>query len=51
MKTLNTIVTASLLALSIGNVFAAGSPGVETQTQGFLNALDQAGRELKDHLK
>ncbi|MGP9823943.1 alpha/beta hydrolase [Ectopseudomonas khazarica] len=31
--------TAGLLALAIGNSFAAGSPGVERNTQGFLDAL------------
>ena len=50
MKTLNTVITASLLALSIGNAFAAGSPGVETQTQGFLNALAQGGGKPLEQL-
>ena len=35
--------TASLLALSIGNAFAAGSPGVEHNTQAFLEALAAGG--------
>ena len=43
MKTVNTALTASLFALSISYAFAAGSPGVETKTQGFLNALAQGG--------
>ncbi|WP_240222712.1 alpha/beta hydrolase [Rheinheimera hassiensis] len=50
MKALNTVITASLLALSIGNAFAAGSPGVETQTQGFLNALAQGGGKPLEQL-
>lgn len=50
MKTLNYVVSASLLALSIGNVFAAGSPGVEQQTQGFLNALAQGGGKPLEQL-
>ncbi|RUO34109.1 alpha/beta hydrolase [Aliidiomarina soli] len=48
MKIVNTIVSASLLALSIGNAFASSSPGVETQTQGFLNALAEGdGKPLE----
>lgn len=50
MKTLNTIISASLLAFSIGNAFAAGSPGVENQTQGFLNALAQGGGKPLEQL-
>jgi len=50
MKTLNTVITASLLALSIGNAFAAGSPGVEINTQGFLNALAQGGGKPLEQL-
>ena len=50
MKTLNTVITASLLALSVGNAFAAGSPGVETQTQGFLTALAQGGGKPLEQL-
>lgn len=50
MKTLNTVITASLLALSIGNAFAAGSPGVEPKTQGFLNALAQGGGKPLEQL-
>ncbi len=38
--------TAGLLALAIGNSFAAGSPGVERNTQGFLDAL-AAGAPLE----
>ena len=40
--------TAGLLALAIGNSFAAGSPGVERNTQGFLDALAaSAGQPLE----
>ncbi|MFI8579842.1 alpha/beta hydrolase [Ectopseudomonas khazarica] len=40
--------TAGLLALAIGNSFAAGSPGVERNTQGFLDALAaDAGQPLE----
>ncbi|MFV9655624.1 alpha/beta hydrolase [Pseudomonas sp. NY15366] len=35
--------TAGLLALAINSSFAAGSPGVERTTQGFLNALASGG--------
>ena len=34
---------ASLLALVTGNTFAAGSPGVEYNTQAFLQALEAGG--------
>ncbi|MBD9415155.1 alpha/beta hydrolase [Pseudomonas sp. PDM16] len=34
---------ASLLALATGNAFAAGSPGVEHNTQVFLEALEAGG--------
>ncbi|WP_156114953.1 alpha/beta hydrolase [Pseudomonas sp. ML96] len=34
---------ASLLALATGNAFAAGSPGVEHNTQAFLEALEAGG--------
>ncbi|MDC7825335.1 alpha/beta hydrolase [Pseudomonas sp. BLCC-B13] len=34
---------ASLLALATGNTFAAGSPGVEHNTQAFLQALEAGG--------
>lgn len=43
MKPISTFVTASLLALSVGNAFAAGSPGVEHNTQAFLEALAAGG--------
>jgi len=42
--------TASLLALSIGNAFAAGSPGVEHNTQAFLEALAAGGGKPLEQL-
>ena len=42
--------TASLLALSIGNAFAAGSPGVEHNTQAFLDALAAGGGKPLEQL-
>ncbi|WP_220815460.1 alpha/beta hydrolase [Pseudomonas paralcaligenes] len=41
--TIKTIAASSLLALAIGNAFAAGSPGVEHHTQAFLQALEAGG--------
>ncbi|MDG9928163.1 MULTISPECIES: alpha/beta hydrolase [unclassified Pseudomonas] len=41
--TIKTIAASSLLALAIGNAFAAGSPGVEHHTQAFLEALEAGG--------
>ncbi|MEG9625943.1 alpha/beta hydrolase [Pseudomonas guariconensis] len=35
--------TAGLLALAVNSAFAAGSPGVDTTTQGFLQALAAGG--------
>ena len=37
------LVGSGLLALAIGNAFAAGSPGVEHHTQAFLEALAAGG--------
>lgn len=40
--------TAGLLALAVNSAFAAGSPGVESTTQGFLQALaDGGGKPLE----
>lgn len=41
--TIKTIAASGLLALAIGNAFAAGSPGVEHHTQAFLQALEAGG--------
>ncbi|WP_271407876.1 alpha/beta hydrolase [Pseudomonas sp. Q1-7] len=43
MKSISTFAAASLLALSVGHAFAAGSPGVERNTQAFLEALAAGG--------
>ncbi|AOE84852.1 alpha/beta hydrolase [Pseudomonas sp. TCU-HL1] len=43
MKPISTFVASSLLALSVGQAFAAGSPGVERNTQAFLEALAAGG--------
>ncbi|WP_375738531.1 alpha/beta hydrolase [Pseudomonas boanensis] len=43
MKPISTILAGSLLALSVGSAFAAGSPGVERNTQSFLEALAAGG--------
>lgn len=43
MKTWNKLLAMSVLGLSIGSAFAAGSAGVETNTQAFLQALEQGG--------
>jgi acetyl esterase/lipase len=43
MKSISTVVAGSLLALSVTQAFAAGSPGVERTTQAFLEALAAGG--------
>lgn len=43
MTSLKKIIGLSALALTIGNSFAAGSPGVEHNTQKFLEALEAGG--------
>ncbi|MCD5996754.1 alpha/beta hydrolase [Pseudomonas sp. CDFA 602] len=50
MNTLQKALTGSLLALSIGNAFAAGSPGVEHNTQAFLEALAAGGGKPLEQL-
>jgi acetyl esterase/lipase len=48
MKTLSKVLTGTLLALSIGNAFAAGNPDVEHNTQAFLDALNSGtGKPLE----
>lgn len=42
--------TAGLLALAINSSFAAGSPGVERTTQGFLDALAAGGGQPLESL-
>lgn len=43
MKALSKTLAGGLLALAIGNAFAAGSPGVQHNTQAFLEALEAGG--------
>ncbi|MFJ7285343.1 alpha/beta hydrolase [Pseudomonas sp. NPDC099000] len=50
MNIVNKTLTASLLALSIGNAFAAGSPGVEHTTQAFLEVLAAGGGKPLEQL-
>ncbi|MBL0952427.1 MAG: alpha/beta hydrolase, partial [Pseudomonas sp.] len=42
--------TAGLLALAINSSFAAGSPGVERTTQGFLDAPAAGGGQPLESL-
>jgi acetyl esterase/lipase len=50
MNTFQKALTASLLALSINSAFAAGSPGVEHNTQAFLEALAAGGGKPLEQL-
>lgn len=50
MNSLKSIVGLSALALSIGNACAAGSPGVEHNTQKFLEALEAGGGKPLEQL-
>lgn len=50
MKTLQTILAASLFSFTTSHSIAAGSPGVEKQTQSFLNALAQGGGKPLEQL-
>ena len=43
MKNVSTLLSGAVLAVAIGNAFAAGSPGVEHNTQAFLQALETGG--------
>ena len=40
----------AVLALAVNSAFAAGSPGVERNTQGFLNALAAGGGKPLEQL-
>ena len=40
----------AVLALAVNSAFAAGSPGVERNTQGFLNALAAGGGKSLEQL-
>ena len=50
MNTFQKALTASLLALSVNSAFAAGSPGVEHNTQAFLEALAAGGGKPLEQL-
>ncbi|MFZ6844411.1 alpha/beta hydrolase [Undibacterium sp. RuTC16W] len=50
MTYLKTILTSSAISLAIGNAYAAGSSGVETTTQGFLQALEAGGGKPLEQL-
>ncbi|CAN7382445.1 alpha/beta hydrolase [Pseudomonas sp. LjRoot277] len=50
MNIVKKTLTASLLALAVGNAFAAGSPGVEHNTQAFLEALAAGGGKPLEQL-
>ncbi|CAM4088994.1 putative alpha/beta hydrolase [Pseudomonas reidholzensis] len=50
MNIVRKALTASLLAVSVGQAFAAGSPGVEQHTQAFLEALAQGGGKPLEQL-
>ena len=50
MNLVKKTLAASFLALSIGNAFAAGSPGVEHNTQAFLEALAAGGGKPLEQL-
>jgi acetyl esterase/lipase len=43
MKNIKTLFATALVSLAVGNAFAAGSPGVEHNTQKFLEALEAGG--------
>jgi hypothetical protein len=43
MKTLRNVIAASAASLAVGLAAAAGSPGVEHNTQAFLEALAKGG--------
>mgnify|MGYP000438047400 CR=1 FL=1 len=48
MKNVSTLLSGAVLAVAIGNAFAAGSPGVEHHTQAFLQALEAgSGKPLE----
>jgi len=50
MNLVKKTLTASLLALAVGNAFAAGSPGVEHNTQAFLETLAAGGGKPLEQL-
>ncbi|SIS07136.1 Acetyl esterase/lipase [Aquipseudomonas alcaligenes] len=50
MKNVSTLLSGAVLAVAIGNAFAAGSPGVEHHTQAFLQALEAGGGQPLESL-
>ena len=50
MGTIQKTLATTLLALSLDNAFAAGSPGVEHNTQAFLDALAAGGAKPLEQL-
>ncbi|RMQ45414.1 Esterase/lipase [Pseudomonas cichorii] len=50
MNTVQKALTTTLLALSVNSAFAAGSPGVEHNTQAFLEALAAGGGKPLEQL-
>ena len=50
MKNVSTLLSGAVLAVAIGNAFAAGSPGVEHNTQAFLQALEAGGGKALETL-
>ncbi|SIQ75706.1 alpha/beta hydrolase [Aquipseudomonas alcaligenes] len=50
MKNVSTLLSGAVLAVAIGNAFAAGSPGVEHNTQAFLQALEAGGGQPLESL-
>ena len=50
MNKLNTALAATAVSLAFTNAFAAGSPGVETTTQAFLEALQAGGGKPLEQL-
>jgi acetyl esterase/lipase len=50
MKHLKSVIAMSALALSVGQALAAGGPGVERQTQAFLEALEAGGGKPLEQL-
>jgi acetyl esterase/lipase len=50
MNTFRKVLGLTVIALGINSAFAAGGPGVEQHTQGFLNALAQGGGKPLEQL-
>ena len=50
MNAVSKLLASSVLAVAMSATYAAGSPGVEQQTQGFLNALAAGGGKPLEQL-